>query len=624
VRPGQRRTPEGLSPAPDVSKMPTLLFIDHSLKDVGGHHYEGALRVLRAAETRGLGVVLATHRRFRPPPDFPRSWRVLPAFADDTYSKYAVRPGGYRPYPVLDWWSTEPAHSVLEAMRQRWNLHGLQRLRRRFARDLGRVLDATRPGPEDHVFVTTVSDVDLLGIGDALAARSPSQGPTWHLQFHYALIEGRPPEYEEQRARQTRLTEHFGRCLERMRGHRVRLHATTRELVAQLERLGVAPFELLPFPADPTPADPDPEGDHVERRLRITCAGDVRGEKGQRHLAPIVRGLWQEGFASGRLQLLLQSGRPRLELAAGSASDPPLPVGEWPLPRPEPIVRVPHPLPAEEFARLIAATDVGLLLHDAEAYYARCSGILVDMLIAGVPVVVPAGCWLSEQISEAGHLHLEQLRENLTPLSQLGARDLGLSADVGADETVRIGADGRQTALDLPAGARETWLGWRWREPIRPGTWLRIHVHSFDADGRPVDDFATAVGHRREPTARATALVHLGEGARRIEVSFSNAFSEKGIVIDRLEVALLGQPGARDGAIRGLAGGGCVPAGAVGLVAADVGQVPALLRDLCTHYDHYQRTAAAFALGYRADHDPARVLALLLGEPGAREASGTR
>ena len=33
---------------------------------------------------------------------------------------------------------------------------------------------------------------------------------------------------------------------------------------------------------------------------------------------------------------------------------------------------------------------------------ARCSGVLLELLIRGVPVVVPQDCWLSEQLELAG------------------------------------------------------------------------------------------------------------------------------------------------------------------------------------------------------------------------------
>ena len=46
--------------------------------------------------------------------------------------------------------------------------------------------------------------------------------------------------------------------------------------------------------------------------------------------------------------------------------------------------------------------DVGLFLYNPQRYVARCSGVLLELLIRGVPVVVPQGCWLSDQLDLAG------------------------------------------------------------------------------------------------------------------------------------------------------------------------------------------------------------------------------
>ena len=60
--------------------MPQFVLIDHSLRSVGGHHYEYAVHVLREAETAGFEIVLATHRRFQDHSHLPATWQVLPVF----------------------------------------------------------------------------------------------------------------------------------------------------------------------------------------------------------------------------------------------------------------------------------------------------------------------------------------------------------------------------------------------------------------------------------------------------------------------------------------------------------------------------------------------------------------
>jgi hypothetical protein len=54
------------------------------------------------------------------------------------------------------------------------------------------------------------------------------------------------------------------------------------------------------------------------------------------------------------------------------------------------------------------------------------------------------------------------------------------------------------------------------------------------------------------------------------------------------------------------------PAGAVGLIAADIGQVRPLLEEMVEHYDHYRSSAAAFSRRWIEQHSPERTLRTLL------------
>ena len=58
--------------------MPKFILIDHSIRDLGGHHYEYAVRVLDAARVAGLETALATNKSFDCPPG--ASHTIYPVF----------------------------------------------------------------------------------------------------------------------------------------------------------------------------------------------------------------------------------------------------------------------------------------------------------------------------------------------------------------------------------------------------------------------------------------------------------------------------------------------------------------------------------------------------------------
>ena len=45
-------------------------------------------------------------------------------------------------------------------------------------------------------------------------------------------------------------------------------------------------------------------------------------------------------------------------------------------------------------------------------------GVLVEMLCSGVPGIVPAGCWLAEEIAESIYQHLDQLSEHVPAVAR--------------------------------------------------------------------------------------------------------------------------------------------------------------------------------------------------------------
>jgi hypothetical protein len=68
----------------------------------------------------------------------------------------------------------------------------------------------------------------------------------------------------------------------------------------------------------------------------------------------------------------------------------------------------------------------------------------------------------------------------------------------------------------------------------------------------------------------------------------------------------------------GMPGEACAR-GAVGLVAADAGQVPELLRDMVDHYAHYRGTAAEFSKDWGPLYSPQQVTASLLARAAAAQ-----
>jgi len=343
--------------------------------------------------------------------------------------------------------------------------------------------------------------------------------------------------------------------------------------------------------------------------LRVTCAGCIRPEKGHQHLNGLVQALWRDYFSTGRIQLVMQTDQsnplamiPWASYARARTKDPALEFVRFPLARPD-------------YLQLIHRTHIGLFTYDSERYYTRCSGVLVEMLSAGIPVIVPAGCWLSEQIAEPIFQHQQHIAAQLPHVAHYGVNELawqrvdgtrvnesdGLSTcgagnGVSAELTVQQPASLLLVQLDTSA----------WQT----GCYGRVICEQQDAAGRFLDRSVSITGRRTEsPQACSTVMFHLSSAAARLRLTLENAFQHQTLALRDVQLSLL------DSSSRP---GGC-PTGSVGLIAADPGEVSALLREMLEHYPHYQSSALQFAAAWNRKHAPSQTVIHLRQRAAADE-----
>ena len=571
--------------------MKKFVLIDHSLRDLGGHYYTYACCVLPAAERAGFKAVLATHRDFRESAALPDSWTAHAVYRRKSYAGHAtITPAATRGLRTL-------FGGLLGAMR-RWRD---MRIAQSFAADCGKLFGCVKLTDGDQVFIATATELDLYGLGLYLRSSRRCPAVTWHLQFHVGLFDGRDPDYGPQVASKVRLREFFLEALRLAQGHKVHLYCTTEQLTEQYRLLGVAPFDTLTYPVHPLFQKRDEDG-ACDAQVRIACLGHNRKEKGYRLLPNIIRNIWCDYLRAGQAQILLQTARRDLRRAL---DDLVAQLGTTAADAVEPIAYAAFPLTLDRYAALVRSAGIGLLLYDGAQYYARCSGVLIEMLSAGVPVIVPAGCWLAEQICEENQRYIEELVSASTDCSVVECNRV----DWQPSDSVVMQSNGSapSPALALRAGAAvvsqfDTFIDcaslvvrFRWSQPL-DGIYVRIVAEQLDDRGYALGEFENIVAHRRTDGA-IHAMFRLQSNARRIRVRLANAWNESEIRIDSLEFLLLR--------------GEQRPLGSVGLTAANVEQSGELLREILRYYKHYRRSASQFAAQCAQLHDASRIVAQL-------------
>lgn len=577
--------------------MAQFVLIDHSLSGPGSHHYEYATHILQAADQLGFEPVLASNRDFARSMGLPPSFRLFPLFRYSTYGGNTLaKPNDHRRRPN-DSFSLKATWQDCSNWLRQWRRARRQRQRMESFRDAcSELLPKIKLRDGDHVFLPTMSECDFLALSSLLQTELGTRRVRWHLQFHFDFLEGRPYDYLRQQDRIAQMRERFESALQGISPDCLRFYSTTREMADQYNRLGVARFDWLPYPVNPA-FRPTSEIRRTGRPIRAVCAGRVRDEKGSRHLAQLVADLSPDLLSAGKLQLLVQGRRTHLErllnhpvtacsLEALSHSNLPS----------APIVQIPFPLPRDAYAHLIRQADLGLFLYDSYRYYARCSGVLVEMLCCGTPVIVPAGCWLAEEISEPNQAYLEWLRAELPVLEEFRLPMQKIPAiSKLLVPTTPLPTDARMISIAPGLAVHAGYLKWEVTQLDSKGETVdrRHHIQPANNVGPP-----RCLAIPTHPYAAQTA------------VSVTNAYDDRSIELS--EVCIAFHQGRRNIS---------EPRGAVGLTSDDPARIGTLVRELFNQFYHYRATARAFSNSYRAIHQARTAVEQLVSDPAAGRGS---
>jgi len=267
-----------------------------------------------------------------------------------------------------------------------------------------------------------------------------------------------------------------------------------------------------------------------------------------------------------------------------------------------------HPLTPDAYVDLIRKADIAVFLHDGRAYYTQCSGVLVEMLAGGVPVLVPAGSWLADQVAEANYEHLDELRATASVCHshQLGPRAWHMSVPtdgVSAGPTFGNAAEAAECEVEIPPATYGALVRFHWNPRTSPGTYVRVAVQSAGPDVHEDALPTVAILGPRSVGKPVSTFVALDGNATRIKLSLSNAYDDAWVSVSHPEVCLLGAP---------TNGASTYPAGRIGLVFADVEQLPPLVGNIREHYPHYLENARTFAATWRDTHDAQRIVEQLV------------
>lgn len=392
----------GTSSPPGPQKK--LIILDPSLKNMGGHFYEYNAAIAEAALRRAIPTWIYAHKTCGSGLAMPGG-QIQPWFS----AEWTAAGGQTRKIVrrLLNGLPIALRGPLTRISRHVWNWikKGKQKsvaadaatlsdAARQFGNEVATALRQAQCNSDDIIFVPTIRTSELFALWKAVQRAPDFQS----LQFHIVLRrDASEMDLPEDGAPGISLL--FRELQATPSGKAFHFYCDTAELCGDYASLaaGAQEFRLLPIPFP----NPNPDPDSLRKwsanpAVKLVYLGGARVEKGFHLIPEAVRDL-QKSY-SGKLLWRLQAP------VSGDLEEPEVMESRRILASVpgRNVELVERNLTSAEFQSLLLSADVVLLPYLRESYRARSSGILVQVLAAGKPVIVPSGTWLSSQTHGKG------------------------------------------------------------------------------------------------------------------------------------------------------------------------------------------------------------------------------
>jgi hypothetical protein len=384
-----------LPPAPQKK----LIILDPSLKNMGGHFYEYDAAIAGAALRRAMPTWIYVHKSCdggltipggEIHPWFSAEWSAAGGRARTTARFFLSKLPLALRIPLAKIgrhvWSLTKRQPRKTVTADTATLSAAARL---FENEVAAALRHANCSCDDIIFLPTIRTSELFALWKAVQRTPDFQ----LLQFHVVLRRD-AAEMDLPEDGAPGISFLFREMQAGPAGKAFRFYCDTAQLCVDYTSLiaGALEFGLLPIPF-PNPG-PDPaslEKWSTGPAIKLVYLGGARVEKGFHLIPSAVRFLQKsyQGKILWRLQAPMSAGLEEPEVMEARREMASVRDGSMEL--------VERNLTSAEFQSLLLSADIVLLPYLREFYRARSSGILVQVLAAGKPVVIPSDTWLSSQ-----------------------------------------------------------------------------------------------------------------------------------------------------------------------------------------------------------------------------------
>jgi hypothetical protein len=578
--------------------LPKFILIDNSISDTAGHHYQYAEYCLRAAKELGYESILATNKKNKDTENLP--WKVYPVYTGTFWLHEEYNNFLLSIYNRFEKSKRKVVLSgILRVMGPRLATKLLDKNKiAEFAKNSQDLFSQISLSKGDIIFIPTSGLVEMYGITECATNNQSLQNATYHFLFRRNLYNGTPENYSFMYIKLRLLKLAFDNFLKKTKINAI-FYTDSDQLTDQYDRIESVKFHTLPLPH----TIPKSAQKKKKNKLQITYLGDARTEKGYQYLPHLVQDLWADYVKQDKVSFVIQSnynitdGEPSAVVAREQLQ-------HFPNDKVNLVMKSPS---VEEYGKILDESDVILLPYDKTNYYARSSGILVEALCHGIPVLVPSGTWLSRQFAAEVYKYQESLKNTLEVVESRDNKGLDIIYD---GNLTKLSTTNNNLRLDWKTPQAHFWL----RVPkdsafvlvkmqfAKENTSSALNLHVTQLNDEKISLFERTYSVEKTDLPYATVLIPLFPRVSKLWLGFKYPYTETVLTIEKIQVDVLKSTVPNDS----------IPWSSVGIVYDNPERISYNIKNMLENYDHYLNTARAFSDSYYGKHNAKELVMTLI------------
>lgn len=552
--------------------MTRFILIDNSIVDSSGHHYQYAVHCLAAAKELGYKPILAINKNnniAKVP------WNVFGVYASTFWMYDKYEPVVMKLYHKLENINNKILNFVILGGFGYFLINKLLDKKKiyEFAKDTHELIKQIDLKDGDMIFLPTSGLVEMFGILECAKMNPSCKKASWHFLFRRSIHTGHPD--RDTSHLKLELMRKVFQIFRKKSTFQAYFYTDSIQLTQQYEKLGVK-FHTLPIPHTISKS----ELKKSSKIINVTYLGDARTEKGYHYLPHVVQDLWHDYVQSERVFFTIQSyfslhpGEPKTIVAFHQLQNFPS----------DKVRLILNPLDQEEYQNLLIGSDIVLLPYDQVNYYARTSGILAESLGCGIPVIVPAGTWLSRQFIKEVYQYQRSLREKFLKKSHNKIElqyKKGLQKNSINDKLVlNRKKPTAYTLFEIDDQDSHVLVTLFFEENSMSS--VTVDIIQMTSDDLVIASNSNLV--EKSDLIYATVILPIKNHAKKMVIKFRNIGSEEVVLKVSVDTLYFSQSN--------------VPLSSIGIIYDNPEEISQKLANIIDNYDHYLKTAKEFSVAY--------------------------